>query len=107
MGSSTCRTDPAAAVVPIIEVISVPMTMMTVPNGAPMGTYRGTGCCADSCASAATYDASNDRTAKSGLRKRICKRHHHRQSKKKQRSQYSTRCRHMFSPIRFYGPIQH
>ena len=58
------------------------MTMMTVPI-TPVSSHGGAGYCADSCASAATYDASNDCTAQSGLSKRIRVRHHYRQTKKK------------------------
>jgi hypothetical protein len=77
MGSSICRTDPAAAVVPIIEVISVPVTMMAVPNSAPVGSHGGPRYCADSCTSAATYDAPNDRAPHSRLSKCIRERYHH------------------------------
>jgi len=55
---------------------------MTVPI-TPVSSYGGAGCCADSCASAATYDASNDSTAQSRLRKCIRERYHYRQPKKK------------------------
>jgi len=54
--------------------------MMAVPNSAPMGSYGGARYCADSCASAATYDAPNDRTAQSRLRYSILERYRRRQS---------------------------
>ena len=58
------------------------MTIMTVPI-TPVGSYGCTGYCANSCASTATYDASNDCTAQSRLRKCIRERYHYRQPKKK------------------------
>ena len=65
--------------VPIIKVISVPMAMMTVPI-TPVSSHRGAGCCADSGTSAAAYDAPNDCTAQSRLRKGIRERYRHSQS---------------------------
>ena len=67
---------------PIIKVMAVPMTMMTVPI-TPVSSYGSAGCCANSCASAAAHDASNDCTAQSRLRKCIGERYHYRQPKKK------------------------
>ena len=61
---------------PIIKVMAVPMTMMTVPI-TPVSSYGGAGCCADGCASAATYDASDDCTAQGRLRKCISHRYRH------------------------------
>jgi len=58
------------------------VTIMTVPI-TPVSAHGGAGYCADSCASAATYDASNDCTAQSRLRKCIRERYHYRQPKKK------------------------
>jgi len=55
------------------------MTMMTVPI-TPVSSHRGAGCCADSGTSAAAYDASNDCTAQSRLRKGIRERYRHSQS---------------------------
>jgi hypothetical protein len=50
---------------------------MTVPI-APVSSYGGASHCANGCASAATYDASNDCTAQSRLRKCIRERYHYR-----------------------------
>jgi hypothetical protein len=58
------------AVVPIIEIISAPMTIMTVPI-TPVGSYGCACYCTNSCAATATYDASNHCTAQSRLRKHI------------------------------------
>ena len=65
--------------VPIIKIMSVPMTTVTVPI-TPVGCYGCAGYCANSCASAATYGASNDGTAHSRLRKSISQRYRHSQS---------------------------
>ena len=59
---------------PIIKVMAVPMSMMTVPI-TPVSAHSGAGYCADSCASTATYDASNDCAAQSRLSKCICQRY--------------------------------
>ena len=55
---------------------------MTMPI-TPVGSYGCTGCCANSGASTATYDASNDCTAQSRLRNCIGEWHHYRQPEKK------------------------
>jgi hypothetical protein len=51
--------------------------MMAVPNSAPVGSHGGPRYCADSCTSAATYDAPNDRAPHSRLSKCIRERYHH------------------------------
>ena len=75
--------------VPIIKIMPVPMTIVTVPI-TPVSSHGGAGYCADSCASAATYNAANDCTAQSRLRK--CIRHRYRYSQPEQgyRNCYAT-----------------
>ena len=58
------------------------MTIMTVPI-TPVSSHSGAGYCADSRASATTYDATNDCTAQSRLRKCILHRYRHSQSVRK------------------------
>ncbi len=56
---------------PVVKTIPTPVTVVAVPIP-PVGAYSRAGYCADSCASAATDSAPNDRTTHSALRERIC-----------------------------------
>jgi len=62
--------------VPIIKIMSAPMTIMTVPI-TPVRSYGCTGYCANSCASAATYGTSDNCAAQNRLRERIRQRCRH------------------------------